>query len=174
MRITSYFQLFLFVVILFSCGYKVLSVQERLKGYSIKLNKVKNLTPEYGAELELIKVLHKRFLSNGIKIKTESEDAEYEINANINSIQFIPLSYRQGINVAYSYEYECRVSVGFEFVSLSDSSKKRLFSITESSYYFSADSPATTESNKRLAIIKVFNTISDRFIRELTLGIQGI
>lgn len=154
-----------------SCGYKVLSIQEKLKGYSIKLNKVKNLTSEYGMELEFIKVLHKRFLSNGIKIKTESESADYEINTIINSIQFIPLAYRQGINIAYTYEYECKISIGFEFYPVSEPSKKRFFNITESNYYFSSDSPATTESNKRLAINKALNKIVERFIKELTLGI---
>ncbi|MCX7959503.1 MAG: LPS assembly lipoprotein LptE [Deltaproteobacteria bacterium] len=160
------------VFVLFSsCGYKVLNVNESLKNYSIRLGKVKNLTTEYGTEQELVKVLHKTFLSNGIKIQPSSEHTEFELNSTLKSIQFLPLTYTKGINTAYTYQYEVRITVDAEFLSVADNSKRKSFSISESDYYFSQDSPATTEANKRLAIIKVLSKITERLIREMTIGI---
>ncbi|GEM_PF-5010740 len=159
------------ILTLSACGYRVLSIREQLKSYKIKTGTIKNQTSQFGIEQEFVKILHKRFLSNGINLVYENEDADFEIDISIKSVTFLPLSYRQGINVAYTYQYECKISAEYYFVEKASKSRKKVFNITESTFYFSADSPATTESNKRLAIVAVIDKITDRFLRELSLGI---
>ncbi len=158
-----------------SCGYKIVKKDDikGLIGKNLSLFSIKNLTSEYGIEQDISRILINRFSRNGVKISIDDEKADYKVEIVIKSIQLQPLSYRQGINVAYTYEYQIQISTEFTFTD-TKSGNKKVFSITDQNIYFSADSPATTESNKKIAIEKLLIKITDRFIRELSVGIQGL
>lgn len=158
-----------------SCGYRLVggNVSKGLKGRELSLLSVKNLTGEYGIEQDLVRSLKDGLLANGVDLKMRDEKADYVIDVIIKSIQFLPLAYRKGINVAYTYEYRIQISVDCGLLN-SKTGGKRVFSITDEDIYFSEDSPASTEAKKRVAIQKVFERIVERFVRELSLGIQGI
>ncbi|MGB9600543.1 MAG: LPS assembly lipoprotein LptE [Myxococcota bacterium] len=155
-----------------SCGYSLSSgLKGALKEKRIRLNTAKNFTKEYGIELELIKRLSKRFLLSGVRLYDREDRTEYEINVVIKNVTNTPLSYRQGINVAYIYEYEYSITTEIDLIDADSIKSIKRFAYTENFIYFSADSPATTEANKRVAITKVLDKIADRFVRELSLGI---
>lgn len=161
-----------FVFDIYSCGYKISSgLKDSLKEKRLKLNTIKNLTTELGIEQEFIKCLHKGFLSQGVRLYSNEESADYYLDIVVKNISNVPLSYRQGINVAYTYEYEYSISVDIALFDSNVSQSIKRYSISENYIYFSADAPATTESNKRLAMVKVIDKIVDRFMREISLGI---
>ena len=159
---------------LFSCGYRVgYGLKEAVGDKGIYLGFVRNMTSEYGIEQEFIKSLHQKFLSQNIRLSDDKNKSDYELNVIIKSVINIPVSYRQGINVAYTYLYEYRIDADFLLVNRKTNNNKT-FTISDVARYFSSDVPATTESNKRLALNRNINQIIDRFIRELSIGIQGI
>lgn len=164
---------FLLAVLTFSsCGYRLVggNISKRLEGRRLSLLSVKNLTGEYGIEQELARSLKNGLLANGVDLKVRDERADYVIEVLIKSIQVLPLAYREGINVAYTYEYRIQISVDCSLLD-SKTGGKKVFSIADEDIYFSEDSPASTESKKRVAIQRVLERIVERFIRELSLGI---
>jgi hypothetical protein len=153
------------------CGYKVLSLKDRLGEKGIKVGSIKNLSKEPGLEEEVIRLLKKSFLSKGIRLLNRSDYADYAIDITIKNVQITPLSYTKGINILYTYEYECRIDVDFEYFSISNKMDKRVFTLSESGIFFSSDQPATTEANKRVAMEGVLSSLIERFLKELALGI---
>jgi len=162
------------ILILISCGYRVgYGLKEAVGEKGIYLGFVRNMTGEYGIEQEFIKSLHQKFLSQNIRFSDDRNKSDYELNVIIRSVVNTPISYRQGINVAYTYLYECRIDADFLLINRKTNSRKT-FTISDGARYFSSDVPATTEANRRLALNRGINQIVERFIRELTIGIQGI